>query len=65
LGGAFVNSEPEFPQSTGSSWTPAGRVLAGVYSSGAVGLQVPDDVIGLIRYARSSSARRDQGARQA
>ena len=29
---------------------PSGRVIVGVYSSGAIGHLMPDDVIGLIRY---------------
>ena len=31
---------------------PAGNVVVGVYSSGAVGRLVPDDVAGLVRYLR-------------
>ena len=51
--GAFVNPEPVFLQSTGFVLDPDGKVLVSVYSSGAIGRLVPDDVIGLIRYARS------------
>jgi hypothetical protein len=29
---------------------PEGRVLVSVYSSGAIGRLVPDDVIGFVRY---------------
>ena len=51
--GAFVSPEPVFRQSTGSVLDPAGRVLVSVYSSGAIGRLVPEDVVGLIRRARS------------
>ena len=50
--GAFVNDDPLFLQSTGFVMDPAGRVVVSVYSSGAIGRLVPEDVIGLIRYLR-------------
>jgi peroxiredoxin len=50
--GAFVNQEPRYLQSTGFVLDPDGRVVVSVYSSGAIGRLVPDDVIGLIGYAR-------------
>ena len=50
--GAFVNDDPLFLQSTGFVLDPGGRVVASVYSSGAIGRLVPQDVIGLIRYLR-------------
>ena len=50
--GAFVNDDPLFLQSTGFVLDPAGRVVVSVYSSGAIGRLVPEDVIGLIRYLR-------------
>lgn len=40
------------PQSTGFVVDPTGRVAVSVYSSGATGRLVPDDVIGMIRYLR-------------
>jgi peroxiredoxin len=48
--GAFVNEDPLFLQSTGFVLDPEGRVLVSVYSSGAIGRLVPDDVIGFVRY---------------
>ena len=51
--GAFVNEEPLHLQSTGFVLDPDGRVVVSVYSSGAIGRLVPEDVIGLIRYLRS------------
>ena len=48
--GAFVNEDPLFLQSTGFVLDPEGRVLVSVYSSGAIGRLVPEDVIGFIRY---------------
>lgn len=56
LTGAFVNPDPVYLQSTGFVLDPAGNVVVSVYSSGAVGRLVPDDVIGLVRYARQHSA---------
>ena len=53
--GAFVNPDPVFLQSAGFVLDPAGNVLVSVYSSGAIGRLVPDDVIGLVRYLREHS----------
>jgi peroxiredoxin len=50
--GAFVNDDPVYLQSTGFVLDPGGRVAVSVYSSGAIGRLVPDDVIGLVRYLR-------------
>ncbi|MDQ2836778.1 MAG: peroxiredoxin family protein [Actinomycetota bacterium] len=50
--GAFVNDDPAFIQSTGFVLAPDGTVVVSVYSSGAIGRLVPEDVIGLIRYLR-------------
>jgi hypothetical protein len=36
--------------------TPEGRVIVSVYSSGAIGRLVPEDVIGLIKYVREHEA---------
>jgi peroxiredoxin len=48
--GAFVNEQPTFVQSTGFVLDPLGRVVVSVYSSGAIGRLIPDDVMGMIRY---------------
>jgi peroxiredoxin len=50
--GAFVDPAGGFLQSTGFVLDPAGKVVVSVYSSGAIGRLVPEDVIGLIRYLR-------------
>jgi peroxiredoxin len=50
--GAFVNPDPVFLQSTGFVLDPTGRVVVSVYSSGAIGRLVPEDVVGMIRYLR-------------
>ena len=50
--GAFVDPTGGYLQSTGFVLDPAGQVIVSVYSSGAIGRLVPDDVIGLIRYVR-------------
>jgi peroxiredoxin len=52
LTGAFVNPDPVYLQSTGFVLDPAGNVIVGVYSSGAIGRLVPEDVTGLVRYLR-------------
>jgi peroxiredoxin len=52
LTGAFVNPDPVYLQSTGFVLNPAGKVVVSVYSSGAIGRLVPDDVLGLVRYLR-------------
>jgi peroxiredoxin len=54
--GAFVNPDPVYLQSTGFVLDPAGKVVVSVYSSGAIGRLVPDDVAGLVRYLRQHSA---------
>ena len=54
LTGAFVNPEPEYLQSTGFVLDPEGWVLLSVYSSGAIGRLVPEDVLGLVDYLRAA-----------
>jgi peroxiredoxin len=54
--GAFVNPDPVFLQSTGFVLDPSGRVVVSVYSSGAIGRLVPEDVVGMIRYLRDQAA---------
>jgi peroxiredoxin len=53
---AFVNPDPVYLQSTGFVLDPAGNVVVSVYSSGAIGRLVPDDVVGLVRYLRERPA---------
>ncbi|MFG1911423.1 redoxin domain-containing protein [Kribbella sp. NPDC048928] len=52
LTGAFVNPDPEYLQSTGFVLDPDGKVVVSVYSSGAIGRLVPEDVAGLVRYVQ-------------
>jgi peroxiredoxin len=54
--GAFVNPDPVYLQSTGFVLDPTGKVVVSVYSSGAIGRLIPEDVIGLVRYLREHSA---------
>jgi hypothetical protein len=56
LTGAFVNPDPVYLQSTGFVLDPAGQVAVSVYSSGAIGRLVPDDVVGMVRYLREHPA---------
>jgi peroxiredoxin len=55
LTGAFVSEDPLFLQSTGFVLDPRGKVIVSVYSSGAIGRLVPEDVTGLVRYVREHS----------
>jgi peroxiredoxin len=54
--GAFVDPAGGFLQSTGFVLDPSGKVIVSVYSSGAIGRLVPEDVVGLIRYVREHAA---------
>ncbi len=56
LTGAFINPDPVFLQSTGFVLDPSGQVVVSVYSSGAIGRLVPEDVLGLVRYLREHAA---------
>jgi len=56
LTGAFVNPDPVYLQSTGFVLNLEGKVVVSVYSSGAIGRLVPDDVAGLVRYIREHTA---------
>jgi peroxiredoxin len=56
LTGAFVNPDPVYLQSTGFVLDPRGKVVVSVYSSGAIGRLVPEDVAGLVRYLREHTA---------
>ncbi len=58
LTGAFVNPGPVFLQSTGFVLNPESKVVVSVYSSGAIGRLVPEDVIGLVRYLRERAEAR-------
>jgi peroxiredoxin len=54
--GAFVDPTGGFLQSTGFVLDPSGRVVVSVYSSGAIGRLVPEDVVGLVRYLHDHAA---------
>jgi peroxiredoxin len=54
--GAFLSEEPLFVQSTGFVLSPDGRVIVSVYSSGAIGRLVPEDVSGMVRYITEHAA---------
>jgi peroxiredoxin len=53
--GAFLHEHPLHLQSTGFVLDPNGDVVVSVYSSGAIGRLVPEDVLGLVRYLRDQS----------
>jgi len=50
-----VNDEPRFLQSTGFVLAPDSSVLTAVYSSGAIGRLVADDVVGLVKHPRQQA----------
>jgi len=51
--GAYTNNDPHHLQTTGFVLAPDSTIINAVYSSGAIGRLVPDDVAGLIRYIKS------------
>jgi peroxiredoxin len=51
--GAFVNGSPRYLQSTGFVLDPSGKVITAVFSSGAIGRLVPEDVVGFAGYVKS------------
>jgi peroxiredoxin len=51
--GAYVADGSAYLQSTGFVLDRRGRILNAVYSSGAIGRLVPDDVVGFVRYVES------------
>ena len=51
--GAFLNESPKYLQSTGFVLDPEGRLRVAVYSSGAIGRLVPEDVVGFVRHLQS------------
>lgn len=53
--GAYVNDSPRYLQSTGFLLDPGGKVITAVYSSGAIGRLVAEDVIGFVRYMKSKT----------
>lgn len=55
--GAFVNDDPVYLQATGFVLNPESRIVTAVYSTGAIGRLLPDDVLGMVRYLKSSSKR--------
>ena len=56
LTGAHVGGDSVYLQSTGFVLDPEGRLLTAVYSSGAIGRLVPDDVLGLVKYVEAGRA---------
>lgn len=51
--GSYTHDAPKYLQSTGFVLDPDGTVLTAVYSSGAIGRLVADDVVGLLRHVQS------------
>jgi peroxiredoxin len=57
LVGSYTNEHPKYLQSTGFVLAPDGALVCAVYSSGAIGRLVPDDVAGLVAYHARTSRR--------
>jgi len=53
--GAYTNESPRYVQSTGFLLAPDGKILNAVYSSGAIGRLVAEDVIGMVTYLKSKA----------
>jgi peroxiredoxin len=53
--GAFVNDDPVCLQATGFVLNPEGRIVTAVYSTRAIGRLLPEDVLGFVRYLKSSA----------
>ena len=53
--GAFVSLDPPQLQSTGFVLDPSGNVIISLYSCGAIGQLLPDDVLELVRDLQSSA----------
>jgi peroxiredoxin len=53
--GAYTNESPRYLQSTGFLLAPDGKILNAVYSSGAIGRLVAEDVIGMVTYLKSKT----------
>jgi peroxiredoxin len=51
--GGYTNEDPKYLESTGFILAPDGTVVLAVYSSGAIGRLIPDDVIGMLQYVQS------------
>ena len=51
--GAYVAEGSAYLQSTGFVLDRCGRILTAVYSSGAIGRLVPNDVVGLVTYVEA------------
>ena len=54
--GAYVAEDAAYLQSTGFVLDKQGRILTAVYSSGAIGRLVPEDVAGFVRYIERHDA---------
>ena len=50
--GCYVNDEPRYLQSSGFVLAPDATVITAVYSSGAIGRLVPEDVVGMVKYLK-------------
>ena len=51
--GAYTNETPRYLQTTGFLLAPDGKILVAVYSSGAIGRLVAEDVIGVVNYVKA------------
>jgi peroxiredoxin len=63
--GAYVAEGSAYLQSTGFVLDRRGRILTAVYSSGAIGRLVPDDVVGFVKYVDAQHVAEPAAAMQA
>ena len=50
--GSYLHDDPRYLESTGFVLGPEGTVKTAVYSSNAIGRLLPDDVVGMVSYAK-------------
>jgi peroxiredoxin len=60
--GAYLAEDAAYLQSTGFVLDKRGRILTAVYSSGAIGRLVPEDVAGFVQYVEEHDAASTQAA---
>src|SRR5262249_38356848 len=63
--GAYLAEDSAYLQSTGFVLDRGGKILTAVYSSGAIGRLVPDDVLGLVKYVEAHRDATPESAIQA
>lgn len=53
--GCYLNDEPRYLQPSGFVLAPDGTVIVAVYSSGAIGRLMPEEVIGMVNHVKDAA----------